>query len=61
MSAFLQYPDLNIEIICNNGHTKVRDLCTGEERDMATSTAGFDRPNNNEKEVARQPAAQEKT
>ena len=61
MSAFLQYPDLNIEIICDNGHTKVRDLSTGEERDMATSTAGVDRPANDEKEVGQQPAAQEKT
>lgn len=57
MSAFLQYPELNIEIICQDGHTKVRDLRTGEEREMVTSTADFDGLEDDQKE---QPAEPEK-
>ncbi len=61
MSAYLKYPDLNIEIICEDGYTKVRDLGTGEEREMTTSTAGIDRPNTDEKAADQQRKTQKKT
>ncbi len=41
MSVYLYFPDLNIEISDQDGHLKVRDLGTGEERQLATSSAEF--------------------
>ena len=41
MSVYLHYPDLNIEISGHDGRLKVRDLGTGEERELATSSAAF--------------------
>ena len=60
MSAYLKFPDLNIEIICEDGHTKVRDLSTGEEREMTTSTEGFDKPRKDKKAEEHQREMQEK-
>ncbi len=57
MSVYLHYPDLNIEISGQDGRLKVRDLGTGEERRLATSSAEFDgrvSSNNNEREQANQ-------
>ncbi len=42
MSVYLHYPDLNIEISSQSGRLKVRDLGTGEERELATSSAEVD-------------------
>lgn len=42
MSAYLKYPDLHIEILCENGHNRVRDTYTGEVRQLPISTSEED-------------------
>ena len=46
MSVYLHYPDLNIEISDQSGCIKVRDLSTGEERQLATCSAELNDHNN---------------
>lgn len=57
MSVYLHYPDLNIEISSRDGRLIVRDLATGEERELAISSAKFqdrDSIHKNDRERARE-------